>query len=141
VIASVGGSPGELAHDHRGQHHDGADGEIDARGQDDQRLRCPDDADDRHLLEDKRQCEGREELASEYQAEDGERQDEDDERYGGRVGVQEMLALLQPCLVMGFEGRDLLGATRQNRFVLVLMMCGCLWLAHDFSSQRPSPRG
>ena len=53
---------GELAHDDRAQHHDRADREVDAGGQDHQRLRRADDADDRHLLQDQRQREGREEL-------------------------------------------------------------------------------
>jgi hypothetical protein len=53
---------GELAHDHRGQHHDRADRQVDARGQDHEALRRRDDADDLHLLQDQRQREGREEF-------------------------------------------------------------------------------
>ena len=41
-----------------------ADREVDAGGQDDQRLRDAEDADDRHLLQDQRQVERREELAA-----------------------------------------------------------------------------
>ncbi len=51
------GGDRELAHDHRAQHHDGADREIDAGGDHDQRLRDADDADDGHLLDDQRQVE------------------------------------------------------------------------------------
>ncbi len=40
------------------QHHDRADREVDAGGQDDQGLRGADDADDGDLLEDQRQREG-----------------------------------------------------------------------------------
>ena len=61
---------GELAHHHRGEHHDRADREVDAGGQDHERLRRADDADDRHLLQDQRQREGGEELAAEQHAEE-----------------------------------------------------------------------
>ena len=60
---------GELTHDDGGQHQDRADREIDAGGQDDQRLRGADDADDGDLLEDEGQREGRKQLAAEQDAE------------------------------------------------------------------------
>ncbi|MNE62996.1 hypothetical protein D3C80_1583180 [compost metagenome] len=56
---------GKLPHDDGRQNHDRADRKIDARRQDDQRLRCANDADDRDLLQDEGQREGREELATE----------------------------------------------------------------------------
>ena len=53
-IATIAGTPSvdrEPAHDHRAQHHDRRDREVDAGGQDDQRLGDAEDADDRHLAD------------------------------------------------------------------------------------------
>ena len=76
---------GELPHDDGGEHHDGADREVDAGGQDDQRLRRADDADDRDLLQDERQRKGGEELAADQHAEDGNREDQHDQRHRRRA--------------------------------------------------------
>ena len=73
---------GELPHDHGGEHHDGADREVDAGGEDDQRLGRADNADDGDLLQDQGQRERIEELAADQNAEYGNRQDEHDERHG-----------------------------------------------------------
>ena len=54
----------EAAHDDRRQHHDRADREVDAGGEDDQRLGDAEHGDDRHLLQDQRQVERREEPAA-----------------------------------------------------------------------------
>ena len=53
---------GEPAHHHRRDHHDHADREIDAGGQDDQRLRDAENADDRHLRQHGRQIAGGDEM-------------------------------------------------------------------------------
>ncbi|MNY12429.1 hypothetical protein D3C86_1455100 [compost metagenome] len=55
---------GKLPHDDGGQNHDRADRKVDARRQDDKRLRGANDADDRNLLQDEGQREGGEKLAA-----------------------------------------------------------------------------
>ena len=52
------------------RRHDGADREIDAGGQNDQRLGCRENADDLNLLQDQREREGGEELLAQKQAEE-----------------------------------------------------------------------
>ena len=98
---------GELAHHHRREHHDRADREVDAGGQDDERLRGADDADDRDLLQDQRQGEGGEELAAEQHAEEDQRQHQHDQRHEGRVAVQDMLDALDRRPVVVLERGDL----------------------------------
>ena len=75
---------GESSHHDRGKHHDGADREVDAGGEDDQRLGDAEHADDRHLLQDQREIERVEEAAADQRGEDQRPDQEDDERH--RVG-------------------------------------------------------
>ncbi len=78
---------GELAHDDGGEHHDGADRQVDTGGQDDQRLGGANDAGDGHLLQDQRQREGGEEFRAEKGAEHRHRQKQHDQRHGSRAAM------------------------------------------------------
>ncbi len=62
------------------QHHDRADREVDAGGQDDQRLGDAENADDRDLLQDQREVEGIEEALADDGAEEQHAQQQHDER-------------------------------------------------------------
>ena len=130
-IASGGGNAvaeGELAHDHRGQDHDGADREIDAGGQDDERLGRADDAGDRHLLQDERQ--GEEEFRAHEDAEDSDGEDQDDERHGRRIAMQEVLRLLDRGALFSKDATD----------VSLLSSAFSKSCAVDIWLQPPSPR-
>ena len=87
MIASQPGMPRVergLRHDHRREDHDGAAGQVDARGQDDQGLPDGECAHDRHLLGDQRQVVGRREFVVE-EPEDDDADHQDDGRAQPRI--------------------------------------------------------
>ena len=98
------GVEGGLGHHHRREHHDGATGQVDAGGEDDQGLTDRERPDDGHLLGDEREVVGRRELAVE-QPEDDDADHKDDGRAQPRVSVQCRLHPL--CRGAGLE--ELLG--------------------------------
>ena len=112
-------SEGELPHDDGREHHDRADREVDTGSENDKGLRRADDADDRDLLQDQRQCEGREELGAKDDAEADHRRDQHDQRHAGGVGVQGMLDTVQRGGATGVEGGDIGRAAGQHRLVVL----------------------
>ena len=79
-----------LGHDDRGEDHDGADREVDARGQDDDGLPDRQRPHDHHLLDDQRHV-GRHQEPGRQEREDGQHQQEDAERTERGVGMQQVL--------------------------------------------------
>ncbi len=78
---------GESARDYRREHHDGTDGEVDARGQDDQRLGDAQNPDDRYLLQDKGKVKGLEEPIARENTEHRDGQHEHHAGGRGRVAM------------------------------------------------------
>ena len=78
---------GQLRHDQRGQHHDRADRQVDAGGQDDQGLPGRERADDGDLLDHQGQVLQLVEVAA-GQAESHAGEDQDDGRAEGGLAVQ-----------------------------------------------------
>ncbi len=73
-----------VAHDDEGEDHDDADGEVDAGGKHDERLRGGEDADDGDLLHDQRERVGGEEaFAARNPEEDDERHEHDQRHQAG----------------------------------------------------------
>ena len=83
---------GKLTHHHRRDDGDCADAEVNARGQNDKALRCGDDPDDLHLLQDERQREGRE-LGPQQHPENNDRGQKDDQRDECRRHMQGVMDL------------------------------------------------
>ena len=110
------GDPGVergLGHHHRGEDHDGAAGQVDAGGEDDEGLADGEVPDHRDLLDDQRQVVRRGEVAVE-EPEDDDADDQHDGRAQPRVPVQGGLHLLTP----GPSVQELLGrvvAAREPR--------------------------
>jgi len=90
----------------RGQHHDGADRQVDAGGQDHQRLGDAEHGDDGDLLQHQRQVEQGEEAPADHHGEDGDAHDQHDEGNCRRVFMQEMLQLPQPRTAILLEAGD-----------------------------------
>ena len=94
---------GELTHDDRRQHHDGANRKVDTCGQHDQGLRSADNADDGHLLQDERQRKRREKARADNDRKDHQRQHQNDEGNGSRTGMKEMPDPFERTFLMGVE--------------------------------------
>ena len=97
---------GGAAHHNRAKDHDHANRQIDAGGKDHQRLRHAEDGDDGDLLEHHRKVERRKELARCREGEDQNAEQENDERNGRRVFVEEFLQAPDKSLVRFVEGGD-----------------------------------
>ena len=93
-------------------HHDDADRKIDAGGQDDQRLRDAEDADDRHLRQDRRQIAAADEMAVVDRHAEQQAQHQNDEGHGRRIDVQEALQALDERKMLFLEGGTAVAAAR-----------------------------
>ena len=137
-----------MPHQNEGKDHDDPDRKINARGQNDKRLRRGKDTDHRHLLHDQCQRIGREKAQTfevtrdpaEFQqnrpvprgGKEDDQRDKHDHRHRSRVGMQVVLKLAQAASVF-VEMRDACRALVKNLFEF-------LWLAH-LSPHRPKPSG
>ena len=90
-----------------------ADRQVDAGGQDDQRLRGAENADDGDLLQDQRQRVGRKESPADGDAEDDDRQNQHDQRHRGRCRMQEMLDALERPICARRKRRRLCRCSRE----------------------------
>ena len=115
---------GELGHDHGGQDHDGADGKVDAGGEDDEGLGDGQGADDGDLLGNQGEVFNPQEPVIE-EAEHHHRDEKDEGGADGGVAVEDIAYPAERCLaVEEFLGQvGMPGAGR----------AGGLLLGHDWS--------
>ena len=120
----------ELPHDHCRQHHHRRHRKVDAGGEDHQRLGDAENTDDGDLLDDQSEIERREEIVGDH-TEDQRTRDQHEHRHDGRVGMKEVLQLLQGAALGLLELCDFRGAAVEDLFeVLHFATTGSFTIRH-----------